>query len=185
MTRLLPSKQNALRCSEFPQGYLVGASRARMPSSTCASEPISTSRPGVVGRAAELGLQLRLVTDHRHVRRATDRGRIPTDRRTGLLQHSHLVGERLGRGPKRRIPAVGVPRSQGDDPPFSQPADPHRQPLLDRADAKAGLLQAEIAMAIQRFGPRRIGLTLMVLVGMFLAVTLVVNNLSGLGLLPG
>jgi tRNA A-37 threonylcarbamoyl transferase component Bud32 len=40
-------------------------------------------------------------------------------------------------------------------------------------------------IAIQRFSPRRIGLTLMVLVGMFLVVGLVVSNLDGLGLTPG
>jgi hypothetical protein len=40
-------------------------------------------------------------------------------------------------------------------------------------------------VTIQRFSARRLGLTLAVLVGAFLAVTLVVNNLSGLGLLPG
>jgi tRNA A-37 threonylcarbamoyl transferase component Bud32 len=37
-------------------------------------------------------------------------------------------------------------------------------------------------IAIQRFSPRRIGLTLAVLVGVFAAVSLVVNNLQGLGL---
>jgi urease accessory protein UreF len=40
-------------------------------------------------------------------------------------------------------------------------------------------------IAIQRFSPRRIGLTLAVLVGVFAAVVLVVNNLQGLGLAPG
>jgi hypothetical protein len=37
-------------------------------------------------------------------------------------------------------------------------------------------------IAIQRFTPRRLGLTLAVLVGAFLAVVLVWNNLDGLGL---
>jgi tRNA A-37 threonylcarbamoyl transferase component Bud32 len=40
-------------------------------------------------------------------------------------------------------------------------------------------------IAIQRFSARRIGLTLAVLVGAFLAVVLVLNNLNGLGLTPG
>jgi tRNA A-37 threonylcarbamoyl transferase component Bud32 len=40
-------------------------------------------------------------------------------------------------------------------------------------------------IAIQRFSARRLGLTLAVLVGTFLAVVLVLNNLGGLGLLPG
>jgi tRNA A-37 threonylcarbamoyl transferase component Bud32 len=40
-------------------------------------------------------------------------------------------------------------------------------------------------IAIQRFTPRRLGLTLAVLVGAFLAVVLVWNNLDGLGLTPG
>jgi tRNA A-37 threonylcarbamoyl transferase component Bud32 len=39
-------------------------------------------------------------------------------------------------------------------------------------------------IAIQRFSARRIGLTLAVLVGTFLAVVLVLNNLGGLGLTP-
>jgi hypothetical protein len=39
-------------------------------------------------------------------------------------------------------------------------------------------------IAIQRFSPRRIGLTLAVLTGAFLAVLLVWNNLDGLGLIP-
>jgi tRNA A-37 threonylcarbamoyl transferase component Bud32 len=39
-------------------------------------------------------------------------------------------------------------------------------------------------IAIQRFSPRRIGLTLAVLVGTFIAVSLVVSNLNGLGLVP-
>jgi hypothetical protein len=39
-------------------------------------------------------------------------------------------------------------------------------------------------IAIQRFSARRLGLTLAVLVGTFLAVVLVLNNLSGLGLTP-
>ena len=37
-------------------------------------------------------------------------------------------------------------------------------------------------IAIQRFTPRRLGLTLAVLVGAFLAVEFVMNNLNGLGL---
>jgi hypothetical protein len=41
------------------------------------------------------------------------------------------------------------------------------------------------AIAIQRFSPRRLGLTLAVLIGAFLAVGLVVSNLQGLGLVPG
>jgi tRNA A-37 threonylcarbamoyl transferase component Bud32 len=40
-------------------------------------------------------------------------------------------------------------------------------------------------IAIQRFSTRRIGLTLAVLTGTFLAVGLVVSNLDGLGLVPG
>jgi tRNA A-37 threonylcarbamoyl transferase component Bud32 len=40
-------------------------------------------------------------------------------------------------------------------------------------------------IAIQRFSPRRLGLTLAVLIGAFLAVSLVVSNLQGLGLVPG
>jgi tRNA A-37 threonylcarbamoyl transferase component Bud32 len=40
-------------------------------------------------------------------------------------------------------------------------------------------------ISIQRFRPRRIGLTLAVLTGTFLAVGLVVSNLDGLGLTPG
>jgi tRNA A-37 threonylcarbamoyl transferase component Bud32 len=40
-------------------------------------------------------------------------------------------------------------------------------------------------IAIQRFSARRLGLTLAVLVGAFLAVEFVVNNLNGLGLRPG
>jgi hypothetical protein len=40
-------------------------------------------------------------------------------------------------------------------------------------------------IAIQRFSPRRLGLTLAVLIGAFLAVGLVVSNLQGLGLVPG
>jgi tRNA A-37 threonylcarbamoyl transferase component Bud32 len=39
-------------------------------------------------------------------------------------------------------------------------------------------------ISIQRFSPRRIGLTLAVLVGAFLAVVLVLTNLDGLGLIP-
>jgi tRNA A-37 threonylcarbamoyl transferase component Bud32 len=39
-------------------------------------------------------------------------------------------------------------------------------------------------IAIQRFSARRVGLTLAVLIGAFLAVVLVLNNLSGLGLTP-
>jgi tRNA A-37 threonylcarbamoyl transferase component Bud32 len=39
-------------------------------------------------------------------------------------------------------------------------------------------------IVIQRFSPRRIGLTLAVLAGAFLAVGLVVSNLEGLGLVP-
>jgi hypothetical protein len=37
-------------------------------------------------------------------------------------------------------------------------------------------------VAIQRFSPRRVGLTLVVLTGAFLVVILVVINLRGLGL---
>jgi tRNA A-37 threonylcarbamoyl transferase component Bud32 len=40
-------------------------------------------------------------------------------------------------------------------------------------------------IAIQRFSPRRIGLTLAVLIGTFIAVGLVVSNLNGLGLVSG
>jgi tRNA A-37 threonylcarbamoyl transferase component Bud32 len=40
-------------------------------------------------------------------------------------------------------------------------------------------------IAIQRFSARRLGLTLAVLVGAFLAVGFVISNLNGLGLLPG
>lgn len=40
-------------------------------------------------------------------------------------------------------------------------------------------------ISIQRFSPRRIGLTLVVLTGAFLAVGLVVSDLGGLGLTPG
>jgi tRNA A-37 threonylcarbamoyl transferase component Bud32 len=40
-------------------------------------------------------------------------------------------------------------------------------------------------IAIQRFSTRRIGLTLAVLAGVFVAVGLVVSNLDGLGLVPG
>jgi tRNA A-37 threonylcarbamoyl transferase component Bud32 len=40
-------------------------------------------------------------------------------------------------------------------------------------------------IAIQRFSPRRLGLTLAVLAGAFLAIGLVVGNLDGLGLIPG
>jgi tRNA A-37 threonylcarbamoyl transferase component Bud32 len=40
-------------------------------------------------------------------------------------------------------------------------------------------------IAIQRFSPRRLGLTLAVLIGAFLAIGLVVSNLQGLGLVPG
>jgi tRNA A-37 threonylcarbamoyl transferase component Bud32 len=40
-------------------------------------------------------------------------------------------------------------------------------------------------IAIQRFSPRRLGLTLAVLVGVFLAVGFVISNLNGLGLIPG
>jgi tRNA A-37 threonylcarbamoyl transferase component Bud32 len=40
-------------------------------------------------------------------------------------------------------------------------------------------------VAIQRFSPRRIGLTLAVLIGTFIAVGLVVSNLNGLGLVSG
>src|SRR5215213_7540361 len=40
-------------------------------------------------------------------------------------------------------------------------------------------------IAIQRFSPRRLGLTLAVLAGTFLAVGLVLSNLDGLGLVPG
>jgi tRNA A-37 threonylcarbamoyl transferase component Bud32 len=40
-------------------------------------------------------------------------------------------------------------------------------------------------IAIQRFSTRRIGLTLAVLIGAFIAVGLVVSNLDGLGLVPG
>ena len=39
-------------------------------------------------------------------------------------------------------------------------------------------------IAIQRFSPRRIGLTLAVLAGAFIAIGLVVGNLDGLGLVP-
>jgi tRNA A-37 threonylcarbamoyl transferase component Bud32 len=39
-------------------------------------------------------------------------------------------------------------------------------------------------IAIQRFSPRRLGLTLVVLAGVFVAVGLVVSNLDGLGLVP-
>jgi tRNA A-37 threonylcarbamoyl transferase component Bud32 len=39
-------------------------------------------------------------------------------------------------------------------------------------------------IAIQRFSPRRLGLTLAVLAGVFVAVGLVVSNLDGLGLVP-
>jgi hypothetical protein len=39
-------------------------------------------------------------------------------------------------------------------------------------------------IAIQRFSSRRLGLTLAVLVGAFLAVGLVVSDLNGLGLTP-
>jgi tRNA A-37 threonylcarbamoyl transferase component Bud32 len=40
-------------------------------------------------------------------------------------------------------------------------------------------------IAIQRFSPRRLGLTLAVLVGAFLAVGFVISNLNELGLVPG
>ena len=40
-------------------------------------------------------------------------------------------------------------------------------------------------IAIQRFSPRRLGLTLVVLAGAFLAVGFVISNLNGLGLIPG
>jgi hypothetical protein len=40
-------------------------------------------------------------------------------------------------------------------------------------------------IAIQRFSPRRIGLTLAVLVSAVIAVVMVVSNLQGLGLTPG
>jgi tRNA A-37 threonylcarbamoyl transferase component Bud32 len=40
-------------------------------------------------------------------------------------------------------------------------------------------------IAIQRFSTRRLGLTLVVLVGVFLAVGFVISNLNGLGLIPG
>jgi tRNA A-37 threonylcarbamoyl transferase component Bud32 len=40
-------------------------------------------------------------------------------------------------------------------------------------------------IAIQRFSPRRLGLTLAVLVGAFLAVGFVISNLNELGLIPG
>ena len=40
-------------------------------------------------------------------------------------------------------------------------------------------------IAIQRFSSRRLGLTLAVLVGAFLAVGFVISNLNGLGLIPG
>jgi hypothetical protein len=40
-------------------------------------------------------------------------------------------------------------------------------------------------IAIQRFSARRLGLTLAVLVGAFLAVGFVISNLNGLGLIPG
>jgi hypothetical protein len=40
-------------------------------------------------------------------------------------------------------------------------------------------------IAIQRFSARRLGLTLAVLVGAFLAVNLVMSNLKGLGLTSG
>jgi tRNA A-37 threonylcarbamoyl transferase component Bud32 len=40
-------------------------------------------------------------------------------------------------------------------------------------------------IAIQRFSPRRLGLTLAVLAGAFLAVGFVIGNLNGLGLIPG
>ena len=40
-------------------------------------------------------------------------------------------------------------------------------------------------IAIQRFSPRRLGLTLAVLVGAFLAVGFVISNLNALGLIPG
>jgi tRNA A-37 threonylcarbamoyl transferase component Bud32 len=39
-------------------------------------------------------------------------------------------------------------------------------------------------IAIQRFSPRRVGLTLAVLTGTFIAIGLVVSNLEGLGLVP-
>jgi hypothetical protein len=40
-------------------------------------------------------------------------------------------------------------------------------------------------IAIQRFSTRRLGLTLAVLVGVFLAVGFVISNMNGLGLIPG
>jgi hypothetical protein len=40
-------------------------------------------------------------------------------------------------------------------------------------------------IAIQRFSPRRLGLTLAVLMGAVAVVVMVVNNLQGLGLVPG
>jgi hypothetical protein len=40
-------------------------------------------------------------------------------------------------------------------------------------------------IAIQRFSARRLGLTLAVLIGTSIAVSLVVSNLDGLGLVPG
>jgi tRNA A-37 threonylcarbamoyl transferase component Bud32/membrane-associated phospholipid phosphatase len=40
-------------------------------------------------------------------------------------------------------------------------------------------------IAIQRFSARRLGLTLAVLVGAFLAIGFVISNLNGLGLIPG
>ena len=40
-------------------------------------------------------------------------------------------------------------------------------------------------IAIQRFSTRRLGLTLAVLIGTSIAVSLVVSNLDGLGLVPG
>jgi len=40
-------------------------------------------------------------------------------------------------------------------------------------------------IAIQRFSPRRLGLTLAVLAGALAAVVMVANNLQGLGLIPG
>jgi tRNA A-37 threonylcarbamoyl transferase component Bud32 len=47
------------------------------------------------------------------------------------------------------------------------------------------LPEAPKPIAIQRFSPRRFGLTLAVLVGAFITVVMVVNNLEGLGLVPG
>jgi tRNA A-37 threonylcarbamoyl transferase component Bud32 len=47
------------------------------------------------------------------------------------------------------------------------------------------LPEAPRPIAIQRFSPRRLGLTVAVLVGAFITVVMVANNLEGLGLIPG